>query len=88
MSNAQQPTGQAREVATRLMERIRSEQGFADQIRADPVGVLTGAGLPETAVGEFLQQAEIPIEGDVAGYMRMNCGYQTERCEVITKIFP
>jgi hypothetical protein len=92
MSDQGKNTGQqARETASRLMERLSNDQAFANQIKADPVGALTGAGLPQEAIGDFLHTANIPTEAEVSGYMmcQATClDLQTVRCKINTAKYP
>ncbi|MEA2531102.1 MAG: hypothetical protein QOG89_2746, partial [Thermomicrobiales bacterium] len=69
MSDTQRHSQQVRDTANRLMERLQSDQDFAKKIKADPVGALTGEGLPQEAVGDFMHTANVPTEGEVSGYM-------------------
>jgi hypothetical protein len=92
MSEQSKNTNQAaRETATRLMERLASDQAFAGQIKADPVGALTGAGLPQEAIGDFLHTANIPTDAEVSGYMMCQATclrLETARCRINTAKYP
>ena len=70
MSASNQGYGQdVRTKASQLIDRMGTDPAFRDQIKADPVGALTAAGIPQDAVGDFLHEAGVPNEGEVAGYM-------------------
>jgi hypothetical protein len=73
VSTPQQYDDAARAKARELAEKLRSEPGFRKQVESDPAGALTGAGLPEYAVTDFLN--DTGIQADVSGYARC-----TESC--------
>ena len=54
-----------RTTARGLAERVNTDQAFKEQVLSDPSGTLTGAGLPEVAVSDFLRETGL---GEVAGY--------------------
>jgi hypothetical protein len=68
---AQQPNdirSQVREAARNIIRRVIDEPGFAGQLRADPRAACVAAGVPETAVDEFLTN-DLGLEADVSGYL-------------------
>jgi hypothetical protein len=72
-----QDTDQIRERGMELLNRAKSDPKFVEQIKADPQGALTAAGLPASAVAEFLvgaQEHGVPgmEEEEVAGYLAGN----------------
>lgn len=62
---------QVRALARMLARRAQTEPEFAERILDDPFPVLTGLGLPEDFVEEFLAQAQL---SDVQGYLAPSCG--------------
>jgi hypothetical protein len=66
VSTAQQYDDATRAKARALAERLKSDPSFRTQVEADPAGTLTGAGLPDQAVTDFL--TDTGIQADVAGY--------------------
>ncbi len=73
---------QVRDTANQLIERMRNDSSFVDQLKANPTGTLTAAGLPQNAVGDFMHEAGIPAEGEVGGYMMCSetCISESVRC--------
>ncbi|MDQ2984856.1 MAG: hypothetical protein M3R70_13190 [Actinomycetota bacterium] len=63
MNDEKQAPPEVREKAQEILKRMESDPSFRQQVESDPEGVLTGAGLPIDAVGDFLRET-----GDVAGY--------------------
>ena len=57
---------QARARVQEVVQRIKGDPNLARQAQTDPVGTLTGAGMPEEAIGDFLR--EEGIEAEVSGY--------------------
>ncbi|HZR41216.1 MAG TPA: hypothetical protein VFB12_13930 [Ktedonobacteraceae bacterium] len=55
----------ARTVSRQIVDRIKADPTFKDQVIKDPMATLTAAGLPEKYVGEFLHETRL---ADVAGY--------------------
>ena len=68
MSTSQQYDDATRSTARELADRLKSDPNFRTQVEADPAGTLTGAGLPEQAVSDFLN--DTGIQADVSGYAR------------------
>jgi len=64
----QQSLDQIRELALALAARTKADPKFRDQIIADPVGMLSAAGVPARAIPDLL--SENNLQSDVAGYMR------------------
>lgn len=58
---------QVRAKADELAKRMQSDAQFRQQIEADPVAALTGAGLPADAASDFL--LEYGQTNDVSGYL-------------------
>ncbi|HZR41214.1 MAG TPA: hypothetical protein VFB12_13920 [Ktedonobacteraceae bacterium] len=56
---------QARALARKLGERVKSDPSFKEQVQKDPHGTLTAEGLSEQYVGDFLRETQMD---DVAGY--------------------
>ena len=56
---------QVRAVGKQLIERIKSDPAFKQQVEKDPVKTLTAAGLPEKAVADVLREADM---SDVVAY--------------------
>jgi hypothetical protein len=59
-----------RTTARGLAERVGTDASFKEQVLNDPSATLTGAGLPEIAVGDFLRETGL---GEVAGYLSFVC---------------
>ena len=75
MSN--QELEQIRQRGIELLDRAKNDPQFVSQMKADPQGTLTAAGLPSSAVQEFLvgaQESGVPgmEEEEVAGYLASN----------------
>ena len=68
MSTPQHYDEAARAKARELAGRLKSDPGFRKQVESDPAGTLTGAGLPDQAVTDFLN--DTGIQADVSGYAR------------------
>jgi hypothetical protein len=62
-----------------VVNRLRSEAGFLDQVRRDPENVLRQAGLPEELVGDFAHGVS---DDDVHGlqYCKWTCVKATSEC--------
>lgn len=69
MSTSQSYDDAARAKARDLADRLKSDPAFRRQVESDPSAALTGAGLPENAVGDFLN--DTGIQADVSGFR--NC---------------
>jgi hypothetical protein len=72
-----QDMDQIRDRGMELLDRAKNDPKFVEQIKADPRGTLTAAGLPASAVAEFLvgaQEHGVPgmEEEEVAGYAAGN----------------
>jgi hypothetical protein len=61
----QQDLEQARAIARRLAERVRTDDAFREQVRENPQ-LLLDEGLPELAVSDFLHSTDLL---DVSGYL-------------------
>ncbi len=57
-----------RAIANQIVQRLQDDVSFREAVKQDPTAVLTGAGLPAAAVGDFL--GALKYTGEVAGYMR------------------
>jgi hypothetical protein len=64
---------QARQKASEIIDRLSNDPQFAVSLRNDPTGTLRGAGLPDQAIGEFMDQVRartlIGAEAEVSGYV-------------------
>jgi hypothetical protein len=61
---------QYRAKAEELVQRAERDSGFARQAKANPLGTLTAAGIPEDAAQQMLQGGASADGGEVAGYVR------------------
>jgi hypothetical protein len=61
----QHDLGQARAIAQRLAERVRTDDAFREQVRENPQ-LLLDEGLPELAMSDFLRSTDLL---DVSGYL-------------------
>jgi hypothetical protein len=66
VSTVQQYDDATRAKARELAARLKNDPGFRKQVESDPAGALTGSGLPDQAITDFLN--DTGIEVDVAGY--------------------
>jgi hypothetical protein len=57
---------EARETAQRIVERIKADETFRDQLTKDPEGTLTAAGVPSENLGDFIH--ELGGGREVTGY--------------------
>ena len=77
---------QIRQRGIELLERAKKDPQLVEQIKSDPQGTLTAAGLPASAVQEFLvgaQEHGVPgmEEEEVAGYLAgSSCGITFGTC--------
>lgn len=64
-------TGQSeyRSKAEEIVRRAETDKAFADQAKADPLGTLTGAGIPPDVARQMLAGGS-GAEEEVTGYMR------------------
>lgn len=71
MNELQQQNDEIRGTANAIAHRIIDEPDFREQIKENPHSALTGAGLPEEAVDEFLREwrSGIPEGDEVSGYI-------------------
>lgn len=60
---------QIRQKAQDIVERAKSDPTFRHQLLQDPRGTVISYCLPEIAVNDFLSQANLSEQGDVAGYI-------------------
>lgn len=67
MSMGQQDIAEARTTAKQLAHRLIDDESFAQQVKSDPTGALTAAGLPEEAVSDFMRQFRVESD-EVSGY--------------------
>jgi hypothetical protein len=68
MTSPGQPDAQQmRDKGLAILERLQSDPAFKQQVEQDPKGALTGAGIPDRAVEDFMREAS--VAGDVQGYM-------------------
>src|SRR5437868_15427631 len=71
--NIQMDVDLARQKAKEIVERLGNDPQFAVALRNDPTGTLRGAGLPDQAIGEFMEQVRartlIGAEAEVSGYI-------------------
>jgi hypothetical protein len=51
-----------------ILDSLRNDPAFADQVRKDPTGALVARGIPEAAVLEWCKAG-----ADVSGYDDENC---------------
>jgi hypothetical protein len=68
---------EARETADRIVERIKSDESFQDELREEPERTLTAAGVPRDNVGAFMYElsgGRVEATGDpeVTGYRWCN----------------
>lgn len=59
---------QARNKLKEFARTAKADAGAIERLKADPVGTLQAAGVPEFAVGDFLK--EEGIEAEVGAYAR------------------
>jgi hypothetical protein len=69
MSVTQDEAKQYRAKVEELVQRAERDPAFAQQAKADPVGALTGAGIPADAARQMLK-GDTGTEVEVSGYMR------------------
>lgn len=62
----QQQIEQARNRIKDFAREAKTDPNMVKQLRSDPVGTLTAAGVPQFAMGDFLR--EEGIEAEVGGY--------------------
>jgi hypothetical protein len=65
--NADDKRTQLRQLAGGILQRAQEDDSFANQLRTDPRATLIAAGLPESAVDDFI--TEMQLDSDVSGYM-------------------
>jgi ribosomally synthesized peptide (Cys-rich family) len=63
---------QIREKAKEIATRLSADPDFKAQIEHDPEGTLVAAGLPVTAVPDFLSEVQL---ADVSGYLVSDCSF-------------
>lgn len=68
MSDARTVSDEARAKGRDLVQRIKSDPTFRQQLQSDPAGVMREAGLPEDAHLDIAR--ETGIDAEVAGYAR------------------
>lgn len=51
-----------------ILDSLRDDPGFAEQVRQDPTGALVSRGIPEAAAQEWQKP-----HGEVSGYDDDNC---------------
>ncbi len=56
MASPHGPTAEQRTQLRTFVANVRTSQALADQIRADPVGAMRDAGLPDDMIAEILEQ--------------------------------
>ena len=56
---------QARQTAEQMAQRVKSDPSYAQQVREDPAAAAQAAGMPEEAIGTFLQEEGV---AEVSGY--------------------
>lgn len=59
---------QIRATANEIVERLKTDQAFATQLKEDPVTALSSAGMPDLAIPLFAR--ELSSSADVSGYMQ------------------
>jgi hypothetical protein len=64
----------ARAAADAVLERARTDEAFSAQLRADPVGVLTAAGIDPDAAEHFAGELLPADAPDVSGFARCTWG--------------
>lgn len=68
MSVQEYPDFQAtRALIDAITQRAHEDPAFLTQLEADPMGVLSAAGLPERAIYQAMR--ELGLEAEVSGYM-------------------
>jgi len=68
MNTPAQPDSQAiRATIDAIAQRAKAEPAFLTQLQDDPIGVLSGTGLPEQAIYQAMR--ELGLEPEVSGYM-------------------
>jgi xanthine/CO dehydrogenase XdhC/CoxF family maturation factor len=68
MNRPVQPDPQAiRTTIDAIAQRAKADPAFLTQLQDDPVGVLSGAGLPDQAIVQAMR--ELGLEPEVSGYM-------------------
>lgn len=76
---------QLRSKVSEVLEHAKSDATYLAQLRRDPEGTLSAAGLPEAAVIHVIRETD--LGGDVAGYMfdpiSDDCQYT---CDTVTCI--
>jgi hypothetical protein len=72
---------QLHQTAKGIVQRAINDPAFAEQLRSDPRTTLLGAGMPESAVDDFITN-DLGMEAEVAGYGQcsMTCIFVT--CDV------
>ena len=55
-----------RDKARALAERTRSDPAYLQRIKEDPIGTLSGAGIPEGVINQLVEAKTADVE--VAGY--------------------
>jgi hypothetical protein len=64
----------ARSAADAVVFKARADESFAQQLRDDPVGVLTAAGIDPEAAGQFGGEILTSEGSDVAGFKMCDWG--------------
>ena len=68
---------QNRDKAMEIASRAKSDPAYMEQLKQDPEGTLSAAGLPEKAIAEFMREDEL---GEVSGYGLSGGGGGGEEC--------
>lgn len=66
MSMNQAEVAEARTKATDIVQRAQQDPAFKEQLKDNPVGTLTDAGIPEPAVQDLI--SELGVSPEVSGY--------------------
>lgn len=69
MSSREGASPEVREKAQEILNRLKNDPSFKQQIESDPEGTLTAARLPKEAVGDFLRETDL---AEVGGYTICN----------------
>lgn len=60
-----------RAIAEALVQRLRNDPVFRQQVESDPVGILVQAGVPERVIPDCLREAN--LTADVVGFDAGGC---------------